>query len=89
MENDKFTGFVLRHAAGVWNLLDLTHPEIAYKEPLQINDTGAEIWRKLCEGFSVTEIAESFSGAYEISKEEAHADVCEFVNKLKAYGVPL
>ena len=88
MEKARFPGFALRHAANMWNLLDLSNPEISYKPPLQLNETGAYIWKKINSGYSEEELIDWLASEYEVDREIAATDVKEFVEKLKAYGVP-
>ena len=84
-----YPGFVLRHAAGTWRLLDLTHPELPYKKPLQLNESGAFIYERLSSGESVSEIASELSKEFSVPLEDVSKDVEEFVSQLRAYGVPL
>lgn len=89
MKENKYLGFVLRNAAGMWHILDVTNPEVPYKAPLQINETGAKIWEYLQKGFSEEDIADQFVTEFGISKEEAREDIKEFIKKLAEFGVPV
>lgn len=89
MAEERFPGFVLRYAAGRWRLLDLTHPGLAYKEPLVLNDSGAEIFEKLDQGLEPPEIAADLSGTYGISQAEVLEDIRGFMKELAAFGLPL
>lgn len=88
MSQNVLSGFLLRNSAGMWNLLDLNHPELSYKAPLRLNETAAEIWKKLEAGLTFDEIIVNLSESYDVSEEEVRKDVYEFKEKLKAFGVP-
>ncbi len=89
MSEGNYPGFVLRHAAGMWNLLDLSHPEFPYKEPLRLNESGAIIWQEIERGMNLDAISQELVKEYGISQKEADSDLRDFCEKLKAFGVPL
>lgn len=52
-----------------------------------LEGTGNDIWRLLAEGRSQAEIAEQLSARYEVSPQQARADVARFVAELCAKGL--
>ena len=87
MGNENLSGFVLRKAAGMINLLSIDHPDKPYVNPLRINETGAEIWEMLLLGMKEEEIAGEIAKEYEIDIKEAGEDVGAFMDSLKKFGV--
>ena len=86
---ERYQGFVLRKAGGMRTLLDLRDPEVSYKKPLQLNETGADLWERLQLGLTPDAIADEIAGEYDISREDALSDILMFVNNLKDFGVPI
>ena len=87
MGNRIFTDFYLSEAAGLHMILNIGHPELAYIEPLRINETGAFVYKLLDSGNSVDEVIKRVSSEYGISEDNAREDVTEFVIKLRDFGV--
>ena len=81
--------FQLRHAAGMYWLIDMAPPGGAYVSPVPLNDGGAKLWRMLESGASPEEICQRLCAEYEISIEEARSDVHAFVEQLRAMHVDL
>jgi hypothetical protein len=52
-----------------------------------LNEVGAEVWRLLGDGADETEIAEAIVAAYEVTPEEAAADISELINDLSSEGL--
>ena len=76
--------FCMRHAAGIYWLIDMEQEGVPYKKPIPVNETGAKIWNLREMGKSRGEIAEVLAECYGISREEAGEDVEAFfsmVNK--------
>lgn len=92
MQDDKrlsCKGFVLRHAAGMYNILNINHPNVAYVKPLQINETAAEVFLGLENGETLKDIAEKFVNEYQIGFDEAINDVNEIMDQFKKYGITI
>ena len=89
MKENRFSGFILRNAAGMWHILDVTNSEVPYKAPLRINETGAKIWEMLQNGLSEDEIAKKFVDEFGINQKEASDDVKAFIAQLVSFGVPV
>ena len=78
--------FQLRHAAGIYWLLDMEQEIGEYKEPLMMNETGAEIYRLLNEGKTENQIIEILAGRYSSKPEDIRKDITGFEMHLKNFG---
>ena len=78
--------FIIRHAAGIYWLIDLKQDLTEYKEPMSINETGATVLRLLEEGKSAKLIAGIISDRYGSKLDETLVDVLSFELQLMEYG---
>lgn len=73
----------LRQAGGVYWLLDISQPGVPYKEPIVLNEVGADIWKLLQEGYSEEKIIYQISTEYGVDSEIATQDVRDFFEELR------
>ena len=78
--------FVLRQVAGTWVVLPLGAETVNFSGMLQLNESGAMLWRVLDEGGSQDALVEALLGEYDVTREQAEADVQEFLAKLDQAG---
>ena len=78
--------FVLRHAAGIYWLIDLKQDLTEYKEPMSFSEAGATVLRLLKEGKSAKQIAGIIHDRYGSKPEEALEDILSFELQLMEYG---
>jgi hypothetical protein len=52
-----------------------------------LNDVGARIWQMIDGRMSLNQIIEAISDEYDVTKEEAAADVAELLDSMKAAGL--
>lgn len=78
--------FVLRQVAGTWVVLPLGAETVNFSGMLQLNESGAMLWRVLEEGGSQAALVEVLLGEYDVTREQAEADVQEFLAKLDQAG---
>lgn len=78
--------FQLRHAAGLYWLLDMEQDEKSYKNPLPMNEMGAEIFKLMQEGKNNLQIAEILVGRYSSKPEDVLRDIVGFEMQLKKFG---
>lgn len=78
--------FVLRQVAGTWVVLPLGAETVNFSGMLQLNESGAMLWRVLEEGGSQDALVEALLGEYDVTREQAEADVQEFLAKLNQAG---
>lgn len=81
------TKYMLRKAAGSYWLLDMEQDGKQYKEPIELNESGAIIWDLVCKGREELAVAEYIAEQYGIGLAEAKEDVRQFLAGLEAAGI--
>lgn len=81
--------YQLRHAAGLYWLIDLEQPDKSYHSPIPLNEGGAMLWRMIDSGASLEEICQRLCAESDISMEQARADATDFIQQLKNLHVDL
>lgn len=89
VQRNNYADYQLRQAAGQYWLLDMKQSGEPYKQPLSMNDIGAEIWGMMVDGFHREEIVRCLSEEYEAEQEEIRQDVLQFQKSLATYGVAI
>lgn len=82
-------GYKIRKAAGSYWLLDMEQDGKDYKEPIEINESGARIWELASQGREVQSIAEDLAKQYGIGIEMVKEDVRQFLEGLEAAGISI
>lgn len=77
---------VLRQVAGTWVVLPMGKDVINFDGMLNLNDTGVLLWKKLECGAEKQELIEALMEKYDVSEEQASADIEEFIEKLFKAG---
>lgn len=75
-------GFVLKDIAGSFVVVPVGDNLVDFSAMITLNETGAFLWKLLADDVSVHELADAMCKEYDISKEEALADVKEFTDTL-------
>ena len=78
--------FALRSIAGNWVALPLSEATVNFTGMLTLNESGVMLWRMLENGCTKDEMTEALLREYEVSKDEALADVDAFIAKLNDAG---
>ena len=78
--------FVLRQVADTWVVLPVGNTSVSFNSMLTLNETGAVLWRALEQGGDRQALAAALTAEYDVSTEEALADVDAFVQKLAQVG---
>lgn len=78
--------FVLRQVAGTWVVLPLGAETVNFSGMMQLNDSGAMLWRALEQGGDKGVLVDALLGEYDVTRQQAEADVEEFLNKLTQSG---
>lgn len=86
-EKKKEQHYQLRFAAGAYWLLDMTQEGAAYRKPLMLNETAAQIWKRYAAGESEESIAGWLEQEYAIEKTDAERDVRDFLHRLGQTGI--
>ena len=81
--------YQLRHAAGLYWLIDMDPPGGAYISPVPLNEVGAMLWRMLEGGASLEDVCARLCAEYEIPLEQARKDACDFIEQLKSMRIDL
>lgn len=79
--------YQLRHAAGIYWLLDMSQSGFNYKKPVPMNETGATLWKLLEKGYSKEQLIEYLCNEYGIESNEASKDIEVYYNNLRQYGI--
>lgn len=77
----------IRKAAGSYWLLDMEQSGKYYKEPIELNESGAKIWELADQGWDVSRIAGHLAAQYEMDSETVEEDVRQFFAGLEAAGI--
>lgn len=79
--------FVLKNIAGNNVVLPTGAETTKFSGMLQINETGAFLWDVLKKNVTEDDLVNAMLAEYNVSAEQAKADVAEFVKTLKSAGV--
>lgn len=74
--------FVLRQVADTWCVLPLGEATLNLNGMLTLNDSGAMLWQALEKGGSKDSLVDVLLSEYDVTREQALADVEEFIEKL-------
>ena len=77
---------VLRQVADTWTVLPLGKDIINFNGMLILNDTGAMLWQLLEKGAEKADLVSAITAEYDISEEEAEADIDAYIEKLTNAG---
>lgn len=78
--------YVLRQAAGAWVVLPLGEEAVNFTGMLKLNDSGVILWRVLEQGGDKNALVEALTNEYNVSQQQAEADVDEFLSALMQSG---
>ena len=79
--------YVLRQIAGEYLAVPISNEAGDDANIVILNPVSQVIWNKLENGASFNEISEVVTTEFEVSKEEATADIKEFLNRLEEAGL--
>ena len=78
--------FVLRQVADTWVVLPLGAATLNFDGMLTLNQSGVLLWQALEKGCTEEELTEVLLEEYDVSREEASADVRQFLDTLMQSG---
>ena len=78
--------FVLRKVAGTWIVLPLGIETVNFSGMLQLNDSGALLWKVLEDGGDKKALVDAMLNEYNVTVEQAEADIDAFLNILIQSG---
>ena len=81
-------GFVLREVCGEQVIMGEGVGALDFGKLLCLNETAAWLWQKASEGdFTIESLADALCGEYEVSAEQAKADVAAIVAEWQKVNV--
>ena len=78
--------FVLRQVAQYWVVLPLADEVVDFSGMLTLNDSGVMLWNVLENNGDRDAMVAALTSEYDVSDEQAKADVDEFIEKLVQIG---
>ncbi len=79
--------FILREVAGTYIVVAVGEAVKNFKSIINLNGTGAFLWKKLENGATEEELIKEIISEYEVEEEIAKKDVLVFVQRLKEKGL--
>ena len=78
--------YVLRQVLGSWVVLPLGAATVDFNGLLSLNGSGALLWKRLEQGADREDLADVLTAEYDVSRQQALADVDEFYDILVRAG---
>ena len=75
--------YVLRQIADTWVVLPLGDATLDFNGMITLNETGSQLWSLLEKGCEKQDLVNALLDEYDVTREQAEADVEEFLNKLR------
>ena len=79
------SGYVLREIAGEYLLVPVELEDGSQSQMAVLNEVGKFLWELLQGEQTVDTMVSAITEEYEVSREEAEADICEFLDQLTQY----
>lgn len=79
-------GYVLRQVADLWVVLPLAEETVNFNGMIKLNDCGALLWKELEHGCEPEGLVDAVLAEYRVTREQAGADVAEFLKNLSDVG---
>lgn len=76
-------GFMLREVAGSYVVVAVGKRSEQFNGMVNLNETGAFLWKLVEQGASRDELLNSLLEAYEVEREKAEQDVDKFISVLQ------
>ncbi len=80
-------GFILREVAGSFIVVAVGSRVKEFNGVINLNDSGAFLWKILEKGATEEELKTALLGEYEVSEEIAEKDIKAFVERIKEAGL--
>ena len=78
--------FVLRRVANAYMVLPLGQATVSFEGMLKLNESGALLWKALKDGADLDGLVNALTAEYNVSEDQARADIQEFLDKLAQAG---
>ena len=79
--------FILREVAGTYIVVAVGEAVKNFKSIINLNGTGAFLWKKLENGATEEELVKEIISEYQVEEEVAKKDVLAFIQRLKENGL--
>lgn len=79
-------GFVLRKVAGQSVVIATGEASKQFSGMIKLNETGSFIWQKVAEGLGEQAVVDALVSEYDVDRDQATADVAEFVSRMRENG---
>lgn len=79
--------FILREIAGSWIVVPVGQRIVEFNGLISLNESGAQLWRKLMSDTNEQELVNWIVKEYEIEEYNARADVREFITFIQEKGL--
>lgn len=76
--------FILRQVADTYVVIPLATETVNFNGIINLNHSGAMLWRVLQQGATKESLVEALLAEYEVTREQAVRDVDAFISKLDA-----
>ena len=80
-------GYILREVAGNYIVVAVGEAVKNFNGIINLNDSGAFLWKLLQEGATEEQLKESLLNEYEVDEQIAERDIKAFINKLIEKGL--
>lgn len=78
--------FVLRQVVDTYVVLPIGKATVDFNGMVTLNETGAFLWKQLEQGATRETLADALTGEYDVSRDEALADIDAFLTSLESVG---
>lgn len=76
-------GYIIREVAGYSVVVPVGDAAIDFNGMINLNETGAVLWRALSEGADEEKLVRALLADYDITEDVAKNDVSEFIKKMR------
>jgi hypothetical protein len=79
-------GYIIKIVAGENIVVAVGAESERFNGMLNLTETGALLWQKLCNGATIDSLTKALTDEYEVEQAQAEADARAFVQKLAESG---
>ena len=76
-------GYILKNIADSYVVVPIGSRSVDFSSIISVNDTGAFIWKQLETETTPEKILQNMLEQYDVSEEQAKADIAAFIEKLQ------
>lgn len=79
--------FIMREIAGEYVLVPVGATALTLNGLVTVNEVGAFLWERLPDAADAAALVDAVTAEYDVTREQAAADVEEFLQKLREVGI--